>query len=256
MSYFSPCHAGCSVEVNREADDWNNRAFTECTCVSILSGGGTQSSQVTTLSSSETPVKSFASLGSAGGGICASGNCQAGLLGFAGLFFAGSFFSFSSTVARTNVLLRSVEPKYRPMAIALKNALLVMLTTLPAPLVYGWVIDRSCILWDDECGGTTNCLEYDNWKMRISLCLLAVLPNTASVAFYFFAFKLLKDRGFVNNDENMEESLSAQGGGGGRNGRHQHEAITPVRSKRGIQQEVDQDPLLSEEGRGGRRDKL
>jgi organic anion transporter 4A len=208
---------------------------------------------MSTLSNADTPVTGYASLGSAGGGICASGNCQAGLLGFAGLFFAGSFFSFSSTVARTNVLLRSVEPKYRPMAIALKNALLVMCTTLPAPLIYGWVIDKSCILWDDECSGTQNCLEYDNWRMRISLCLLAVLPNTASVAFYFFAFKLLKDRGFVNTDDNMEESLSQRGAGNGAGPRH--EPVTPVRGKRAqhVSQEVDQDPLLSGDADEGER---
>jgi len=237
MSYFSPCHAGCAVEVNRDAGDWNNRAFTECTCVSLV--GTTKSSnedKPSTLAVDETPISGFAPMGSAGGGICASGNCQAGLLGFAGLFFAGSFFSFASTVARTNVLLRSVESKYRPMAIALKNALLVMCTTLPAPLIYGWVIDRSCILWDDECGGSTNCLEYDNWKMRISLCLLAVLPNTASVAFYFFAFKLLKERGFVGEGENLEESPSVQGG------RNRQDPVTPSRGK---YPDADQEGLLS-----------
>jgi len=192
-------------------------------------------------SDKESPVKAFSSLGSAGGGICASGNCQAGLLGFAGLFFAGSFFSFSSTVARTNVLLRSVEPKYRPMAIALKNALLVMCTTLPAPLIYGWLIDNSCILWGAECGGTTNCLEYDNWKMRISLCLLAVIPNTASVAFYFFAFKLLKDRGFVNTDDNLDDLSSANQGIQG-SGRNRRVSVTPVRGKQHME---DQESLLT-----------
>jgi len=142
------------------------------------------------------------------------------------------------------VLLRSVEPKYRPMAIALKNALLVMCTTLAAPLIYGWLIDNSCILWDSECGGTTNCLEYDNWKMRISLCLLAVIPNTASVAFYFFAFKLLKDRGFVNTDDNMDDFSSANHGGIQGSGRDRRDPVTPVRGKQRME---DQESLLTGE---------
>ena len=35
---------------------------------------------------------------------------------------------------------------------------------IPSPIYYGAVIDSTCILWQQECGGGSGaCLQYDNW---------------------------------------------------------------------------------------------
>jgi len=37
---------------------------------------------------------------------------------------------------------------------------------LPGPVLFGFVLDRSCILWEEKCDGTTgSCLYYNNHEM-------------------------------------------------------------------------------------------
>lgn len=42
------------------------------------------------------------------------------------------------------------------------------LAFIPAPIIFGIVIDKSCQLWQtDKCSGeTTSCLEYNNAHFR------------------------------------------------------------------------------------------
>lgn len=42
---------------------------------------------------------------------------------------------------------------------------------LPSPIIYGAIIDNTCLLWQEECGETTNCLLYDTDKLREALML-------------------------------------------------------------------------------------
>ena len=41
-----------------------------------------------------------------------------------------------------------------------------LLGLLPAPFLYGYLIDQSCTLWDTHCGRQRNCLVYDTDLMR------------------------------------------------------------------------------------------
>ncbi|CAG2183072.1 unnamed protein product, partial [Oppiella nova] len=37
---------------------------------------------------------------------------------------------------------------------------------IPYPLVYGWVTNTACEVWESKCGKTGNCLVYDVDKFR------------------------------------------------------------------------------------------
>ena len=55
---------------------------------------------------------------------------------------------------------------------AFNVVLLSLLAMLPSPIVYGAIIDNTCILWQESCdGGTGNCLLYDTEKLRMTLML-------------------------------------------------------------------------------------
>lgn len=41
-----------------------------------------------------------------------------------------------------------------------------LLAMLPSPIIFGAIIDKTCILWQEECGETTNCLLYDTIRLR------------------------------------------------------------------------------------------
>ena len=58
---------------------------------------------------------------------------------------------------------RSVEPAQRSLALGFQTMLIRALGTVPGPIVYGAVIDKTCILWQgqDE-GGDISCRVFDN----------------------------------------------------------------------------------------------
>ena len=58
------------------------------------------------------------------------------------------------------------------MSIAFNLGLLSLFAILPSPIIYGQIIDKSCILWQNTCGGNTgNCLLYDAPMLRRRLML-------------------------------------------------------------------------------------
>ena len=64
---------------------------------------------------------------------------------------------------------------------AFNVVLLSLLAMLPSPIVYGAIIDNTCILWQESCdGGTGNCLLYDTEKLRMTLMLTTGILTTVN----------------------------------------------------------------------------
>lgn len=36
---------------------------------------------------------------------------------------------------------------------------------IPGPIAFGWVIDKACLLWQDQCGRQGSCFVYQNAAM-------------------------------------------------------------------------------------------
>jgi hypothetical protein len=37
--------------------------------------------------------------------------------------------------------------------------------SIPGPIAFGWVIDKACLLWQDQCGQQGSCFVYQNTAM-------------------------------------------------------------------------------------------
>lgn len=57
-------------------------------------------------------------------------------------------------------------------------------------MIFGRLIDESCILWQQESCRTDSgaCLLYDNRNMAKYMLLLAVIGKLCSVVFFFFSW--------------------------------------------------------------------
>ena len=64
------------------------------------------------------------------------------------------------------VALRCVEIEDKALSMAFNVAFLSLFAMLPAPLIYGHLIDTTCDQWQFECGETTNCVLYDADRLR------------------------------------------------------------------------------------------
>ncbi|XP_048256798.1 solute carrier organic anion transporter family member 3A1-like [Haliotis rufescens] len=89
-------------------------------------------------------------------------------------------------------IIKTVQPRDKPMAVALTSFLNGLLGFLPAPIVYGKVIDSSCIFWQTVCGEVGACALYDLSSLRYRVKSMDIGLQSLSAAAYFVAFLLFK----------------------------------------------------------------
>ncbi|CAI4224078.1 unnamed protein product [Auanema sp. JU1783] len=136
ISYYSPCYAGCS-----ESYSPTIKIYDDCRCVA---------------SNTRTAPHRVKK------GLCES-KCS-GLLGFLVLFAPLSFCTFAVGVPIISVILRTVDYGERSFALGIQWILVRVIGTIPAPVLFGWMFDVSCIRYQSEpCESQTgSCLLYSN----------------------------------------------------------------------------------------------
>ncbi|CAG2180174.1 unnamed protein product [Oppiella nova] len=73
---------------------------------------------------------------------------------------------------------------------------------IPYPLVYGWVTNTACEVWETKCGKTGNCLVYDVDKFRYRLIGLTLgLYFVASIFDIIVVFLSHRIKNLYNDDE-------------------------------------------------------
>ena len=114
--YLSPCHAGCTATSSS-----NN--FTDCAC---------------------------ADGGSAFREICPT-ECDF-LVPFIVIAFLKVFVVFSAMMPTVVAGLRAVEESERSLAVGLQTCIMRVAGGIPGPIAFGYFLDKTCILWDSDCG--------------------------------------------------------------------------------------------------------
>ncbi|XP_054929545.1 solute carrier organic anion transporter family member 4A1-like isoform X1 [Dermacentor andersoni] len=170
--FFSPCLAGCEARLATG----KARVYTNCSCI-------TQSVPETLPNSTVINVQARRK------------KCNTGctLLPYftAGLLLA-LFSNFINLAPLASALLRVVTPKERSLALAVKWIIVRLFASIPGPLLFGHVIDRSCLVWQKTCGRSGSCLYYNNKLLAHNLFNVFILLKTLSILLY--ALSLIKYR--------------------------------------------------------------
>ena len=93
---------------------------------------------------------------------------------FFGTIVVGAFVAGTGVVPGMLLLLRSVPPQTRSPALGLQGFLVSLVGTLPSPILWGWLIDSTCKVWDHECNNRGACQIYDPWALRMRMHWLYV----------------------------------------------------------------------------------
>ncbi|CAN7983183.1 unnamed protein product [Ixodes pacificus] len=164
-SFFSPCHAGCK-DVSLSPS--NKTVYSNCSCIATA---------VAEASSYVTP------------GLCGSMCNKLSL--FLMIVIAGQLLGSTGRIGSMLIYLRCVDPIDKSMALGTTSSLLNMFAFIPYPLVYGAILDSSCLVWEEKCGRRGNCWLYDIEKLRFSLHLITVVflavASLCYVAVVFFS---------------------------------------------------------------------
>ncbi|CAH1795395.1 unnamed protein product [Owenia fusiformis] len=103
-------------------------------------------------------------------------------------------FILLMTVCGTNVVfpttcvLLLVDSKQSNLALGILMVFTCMLGWFPGPVVYGSVIDSTCLLWDVKCGQRGNCLVYDVTQYNYRYNILTALLQLTAIAANSFAY--------------------------------------------------------------------
>ncbi|XP_051881646.1 solute carrier organic anion transporter family member 2B1 [Pristis pectinata] len=163
IEFISPCHAGCqNVEVNAQRKIVN---YTNCGCV---------------------PDPAVVKPGTCGTG------CYHLLLPF--MFFL-TLTGFVATLCQTPsfmLVLRSVKPEDKSLAIGIQFMLFRVLAWLPGPILYGSTIDSTCIRWESKCKTKAACRYYNLNLFRSRYIGLQMLFQCAAFLLFLMAFYFLQ----------------------------------------------------------------
>lgn len=144
MQYFSPCFAGCTSQLGNESE------FKDCHC--LVNGED---------------KKEFHS------GVVMSGKCEqdcsSALTAFSVVVFVIQVCYSTTLVGSTLLVIRSLNVKDKSAALSILSAIMNMFAFIPYPLIYGALVDSSCLVWEDRCGDRGACWLYDLSKFRFLL---------------------------------------------------------------------------------------
>ncbi|XP_061570197.1 solute carrier organic anion transporter family member 1C1-like [Cololabis saira] len=146
MTYASPCLAGCLSSSGKG----KSMVFNNCSCVGETVTPAMNMSAVL----GQCPRKS---------------ECDSKFKIYMALSVIGSFISACGGTPGYIVLLRSIQPDLKALALGVQTLIVRTLGGIPPPIYFGALIDRTCLKWGTkQCGGRGACRLYDANKFRFT----------------------------------------------------------------------------------------
>ena len=72
-------------------------------------------------------------------------------------------------------IFRSVDQRDKSLAMGLVGTILAVFAFIPYPIIFGRIIDATCLVWESTCGQTGNCWLYDMDRFRVYFHSTAVV---------------------------------------------------------------------------------
>ncbi|XP_046583921.1 solute carrier organic anion transporter family member 2A1-like [Haliotis rubra] len=169
-NYYSPCHAGCLAQ--------KGPSYTNCTC--IPNGG------------KATP------------GLC-DFDCPY-LYPYAVTLAVSAFLSTMMIMPKIIIKIRCVTEKQKPLAVAFSSCMTSLFGFLLGPIIYGRVIDSTCLIWDSPCGEKGACALYDIVDLRLKIHGFYVVSRAITCICLLIALAIaVKTKIFENKNPTKED---------------------------------------------------
>ncbi|CAO1337195.1 unnamed protein product [Diamesa serratosioi] len=126
-------------------------------------------------------------------GACMKG-CAAGFFTFAIVSSVINCFGASGRIGNLLVNYRCVSTQDKSITQGLALMLVSLFALIPGPILYGRLIDSTCLVWTEKCSGSRgNCQLYDQRAFRYIINLTALSLTTIGVFFDILVWKFGKN---------------------------------------------------------------
>lgn len=182
-TFFSACHAGCRTMLN-------DKQFGNCSCLP-LNESNHIGSYVDYFSSSRAYILEQQTSDSQAlpplfdkvkAGPC-TGDCKLPYLLFAVLSCLINILGCSGRIGNVLVNYRCVEKKDKSFAQGVTLMIISLFALIPGPIIYGAIIDSTCLVWEESCGTRGNCWFYHRDNFRYFVNISAAGFTTIGVLF-------------------------------------------------------------------------
>ncbi|KAI6243813.1 Organic Anion Transporter Polypeptide family protein [Aphelenchoides fujianensis] len=82
--------------------------------------------------------------------------------------------------------------------------------TLPSPILWGAIIDSSCMVWDSVCGQLGTCIMYNPEKLRVRMHVTYACIRLISTLNDLYVLYHAKDLNLLDEDEQQAEKTAAE----------------------------------------------
>lgn len=194
MTYASPCLAGCQTSTGMGKE----MVFHNCTCINEAGLAANASAVL-----GQCPRKD---------------DCDMKFKIYMALSVISSFISACGGTPGYIVLLRSIQPDLKSLALGMQTLIVRTLGGIPPPIYFGALIDRTCLKWGTKhCGGRGACRFYNANAFRVTYLGMIIglyfLANTVWGFLYYSIVKRQKKIALKNQSkENGQESNAVTNG--------------------------------------------
>ena len=120
------------------------------------------------------------------------------------------------------ICFRSVEPIQRSLALGLQTLLIRGLGTVPGPIVFGYLIDRTCLMWQNMLDNPEDaetlsviskngsCRLYDNTTMSRNIMAISIGWKTMSTLFMSLALYFSTESDRTKEISNSLSTINAK----------------------------------------------
>ncbi|XP_039434561.1 solute carrier organic anion transporter family member 5A1 [Culex pipiens pallens] len=188
LTYFSPCHAGCTAFSS--GSNYTNCACVQTNVTNVYTGA--EGAQAQALNAhqdfAEVTVVPVATAG-----VC-NKPCRT-IYPFLILLFFMTFVVASTQMPLLMIVLRSVSEEERSFALGMQFVIFRLFGYIPAPIVFGNLIDSTCMLWKSTCGEKGGrCLIYDIEAFRFKYVGLCASIKIIALAIFIIDWWLVRRR--------------------------------------------------------------
>lgn len=185
VEYFSACFAGCKSSQLLEN---NTVLYSDCAC-------------------SESPNKQAVS------GKCES-DCTL-LPAFLVVLFVAIFSIMVCVPAGVVTSIRCVPDHQGAYALSVQWLFVRFLATIPGPILYGSIVDRTCIVWQDRCAEDDgSCWQYNQYNLGVNFMSLTLAVSAVICVIYFIAQFIYKAPPKPSKKEKEKDGHLAENGVG------------------------------------------
>ncbi|KAH9488977.1 Solute carrier organic anion transporter member 5A1 [Bulinus truncatus] len=189
ITYFSPCHAGCTgsnyfYEHGKEEKSFN---YSGCSCIGTNSLDHFSHEVIISPMATSGPCKN---------------TCDR-LLPFLILLVGMTFCVAGTQMPLLMVTLRSVGTMERSFALGMQFVVLRLFAYIPSPIFFGNAIDTACLLWSVKCKRNGSCLLYDIVRFRYNYVGIAAGLKVISMCFFIGVWYFIRRRTLAESASSM-----------------------------------------------------